>query len=335
MKGFGLIGCGVWGDVHALTYSSSLNARLVGVCDSNKERAKNFTRQYGASNTYNDIKDLLANPEIDAVSVVTPDFSHTEIVLAALEAGKHVLVEKPLALTVEECKEIIKIRDNMGLKLMVNFANRWKTPFIHVRKMVESGELGKLMMINVKLNDTLYVPTKMLSWADKSSPLHFLGSHVIDLVRWITSAEINRVYSVSRSEVLRNMGVDTPDFYQSTLELSNGGTAFIENCWIIDENAPNIFEFNAEFVGSKGSAYVDVSHHRMIEKYTRSGAGLPDVSGIYSLDGNPMGQASIEHFIDCVENDKTPLVAGEDGLAVTTVVEALDTSARTAQPVVL
>ena len=333
--GFGLIGCGIWGSVHAMTYTASPDVELVEVCDQNEQRAKETAEKYQVKNYTTDWRKVLDNPEIRAVSVATPDFAHTEIVLAALHAGKHVLVEKPLALTIADCEKIISTRDHHGLKLMVDFHNRWNIPFVHIRRMVESGELGDLMMMNIRLNDTLYVPTKMLSWAAKSSPAGFLGSHVIDLVRWLTDSEVKKVYSVNRSEVLKSKGIDTPDFQQSILELSGGGTAYIENCWIVAENAPNVFEFKGEFIGSKGSIYVNASHHRMIEKYTPSGAGFPDVAGIVVTNGKPEGFciSSIEHFIDCVVNDKEPIVGAEDGMEATRVVLAMEESARTGNPV--
>ena len=333
--GIGLIGCGIWGSIHAQTYSRSPFTKLVATCDQDGERAEQFSQKYGSTSHTSDYQDILMNPEISAVSVATPDYSHTQIVTDALNAGKHVLVEKPLATTVQECKDILAARDASGTILMVDFHNHWNIPFIQVKEMVDSGELGDLQMINVRLNDTIYVPTKMLNWASRSSPAHFLGSHVVDLIRWISGAEIKRVYSVSRAEVLRKKGIDTPDFYQSILELSNGATAYVENCWIVAENAPNIFEFKGDFIGSKGSTFVNVSHHRMIEKYTEKGAGFSDVVGVVDRYGKALGfcTASIEHFIDCLLQNTSPIVTGEDGLVATQVVQAMEESASTGFPV--
>lgn len=333
--GIGLIGCGIWGSLHAQTYSRSPFTELVTTCDQDGDRAEQFSQKYGSGNYTSDYQEILTNPEISAVSIATPDHTHTRIVLDALNAGKHVLVEKPLATTVQECKDILKARDVSGTILMVDFHNHWNIPFLQVKEMVDSGELGDLQMINVRLNDTIYVPTKMLNWASSSSPAHFLGSHVIDLIRWISGSEILRVYSVSRKEVLRKKGINTPDFYQSILELSNGATAYVENCWIVAENAPNIFEFKGDFIGSKGSTFVNVSHHRMIEKYTEKEAGFSDVMGVVDRYGKALGfcTASIEHFIDCIAHNKQPIVTGEDGLIATQVVQAMEESANTGLPV--
>ena len=250
------------------------------------------------------------------------------------EAGKHVLVEKPLATTVQECEQIVAARKSRGVKLMVDFHNRWSIPFVNLRRSIAEGQLGSLMLLNMRLNDTRFVPTRMLSWAAKSSPLQFLGSHVVDLIHFLSDASVRRVYSVSRSVVLKGMGIDTPDFFQSILELSTGGTAVVENCWIVDEHAPNIFDFQCEIVGSKGSAYVNASHHRMAELYSEKGAQLLDVSAAAELYGKPVGfaVAAIQHFVDCVVNDTPPMATGEDGLAVVRVLAALEESARTGLP---
>lgn len=332
--GIGLIGCGTWGAVHARTYAASPHVRLVSVCDRDPGKAAAFARDYGAS-ALTDSDSLLADPDIQAVAIATPDFTHTDLVLSALDAGKHVLVEKPLASTAAECRRILEKRDASGLKLMVDFHNRWNLPFLHVRRMVDTGEIGDLMLINMRLNDTLFVPTQLLSWAARSSPAHFLGSHLVDLVRWLSGAEVRRVYSVSRSTVLKGMGIDTPDFYQSIIELTNGCTAVLENCWILSENAPSVFEFKAEFVGTEGTTYVNASDFRMIEAYTSKGVSLPDVTGAADLYGKPTGfcVASIEHFIDCLVRDEQPMVTAEDGLKATLVIEAMARSAETGLPV--
>jgi predicted dehydrogenase len=333
--GFGLIGCGTWGSIHARAYAALPCVRFVATCDQDIARAARFSKEYGAETHAADWRDVVSNPEIQAVSIATPDFEHAEIVLAAIEAGKDILVEKPLATSIEECERIVELRRKKGVKLMVDFHNRWNLPFVSIRRALDAGELGVLLMTNIRLNDTLFVPTRMLSWAARSSPLHFLGSHVVDLIRWLARTEVTRVYSVSRSVVLKQAGIDTPDFYQSILELSNGGTAMIENCWIVSESAPSVFDFQCEFIGSKGSAYANLSCNRVVETYTAKGAGLPDVLGAPDLHGKPVGFAiaAIEHFVACVVNDTAPMVTDEDGLKAARVLAAIVESAETGRRV--
>ena len=107
---------------------------------------------------------------------------------------------------------------------MVDFHNRWSPPVVLTRDNIEKGNLGKIISAYVRLNDTVQVPTRLLSWAAKSSVLWFLGSHTVDMLRYLLDDEVERVYAVSRSEVLRGKGFDVPDIYQSILEFKTGSS---------------------------------------------------------------------------------------------------------------
>src|SRR5437773_84043 len=142
--GFGVIGTGIVGGAwHAYVYSHSPKAKLVAVCDLNEQRANEVGQKYGARKVYTDYRELLANPEVQAVSIATPDFAHREIAVAAAEAGKHILVEKPIATTVEDAEAIVNAAKKAGVKLMVDFHNRVNPPFANAKQSIQSGELGK------------------------------------------------------------------------------------------------------------------------------------------------------------------------------------------------
>ena len=121
----GLIGTGTWGKVHAETYASYPRASLVAVCDLNEERARHMASRYGVPHTYTDYRKMLAEAEIDAVAVVTPDFAHREIIVDAARAGKHIIVEKPLATSIEDLDRIAEAVSQAGIKFMVDFHCRW------------------------------------------------------------------------------------------------------------------------------------------------------------------------------------------------------------------
>ena len=335
--GLGVIGVGTWGERHAATYASRPDVELTLVCDLNEARAPEVAQRYGARGWTTDYREVVSHPDIQAVSVATPDFAHREIAVAAAQAGKHLLCEKPLATTVEDCQAILEARDRSGIKLMVDFHNRFNPPFVRMKEALEKGELGDPLMLYMRLNDTLFVPTRMLSWAARSTVGWFLGSHAFDLVRWLCGSEVRRVFAVSRSVVLKSRGIETPDFFQTTLELANGATAQVENCWVVAETAPVIFDFKCELVGSRGTMYVDASHHRMVQKYTPEEATYPDVLASPELYGKPTGFAveSIHHFVDCVQSQQEPRITGEDGLQATRIVLAMEESARRGQPVEL
>jgi len=332
--GVGIIGTGLWGEMHARTYASTDGVEVVAVTDIVEERAKALAGQHGAE-AYTDYRKLLEDDRVQAVAVVTPDFAHAEICLAAAAAGKHILAEKPLAMTVAECEEIVAAADRAGVKLMVDFHARWSPPFVKAREAIQKGQIGEPQHVYYRLNDRIFVPTEMLSWAGKSTVMWFIGSHSIDTVRWLVGDEVRRVYAVAGARILKGMGIDTPDYYQATLEFRSGATAVIENSWIMPNSMPNIIDLKCELVGSKGALYVDGSHHRTLEKYTESEASYPDVLVMPSIYGRQLGFAaeSIRHFVDCLKEDREPIVTGRDGVEVTRVICAVEESVRTGQPV--
>jgi predicted dehydrogenase len=199
----------------------------------------------------------------------------------------------------------------------------------------QQGEIGTPQHVYYRLNDRISVPTEMLSWAGKSTVMWFIGSHTIDTVRWLLGDEVRRVYAVSQTGILQARGIDTPDYYQATLEFRSGATAMIENSWILPNTTPNLVDVKCELVGSKGAIYVDASHNRALEKYAEDVSGYPDILVMPTIYGQQQGFAaeSIRHFIDCVRCNRQPIVTGRDGLEVTKVICAIEESVRTRQPV--
>lgn len=332
--GVGLIGTGLWGSMHARVYGGMPGVELRGVADLDVAKAQRVAEPYGAK-AYASHKELLADDSIQAVSVVTPDFAHEEILIDAARAGKHILAEKPLATSVDACERILAAVEAAGVHLMVDFHARWSPPLYKAWQAIRDGEIGQPQHVYYRLNDRIFVPTEMLSWAGRSTVLWFVGSHAIDTVRWLVGDEITRVYSVSRRNVLTGRGVDTPDFYLTTLEFKNGAAAVIENSWILPNSIPNIVDVKCEIAGERGALYVDQSHNRALEKYTESEGAYPDVFVMPSIYGAQQGFAaeSIRYFAECIRDGKAPMITGRDGLIVTKVICAIEESVRTGQPV--
>ena len=336
--GFGVIGTGIVGGAwHAYVYGRLQNSKLVAVCDLDEQRANDAAQKYGASAVYTDYRKLLENPEVEAVSIATPDYAHREIAVAAAEAGKHILVEKPLATTVTDAEAIVNAAKKAKVKLMVDFHNRISPPFANAKQSIQKGELGKLTYIYARLSNTTWVATKMLPWASKSSALWFLGSHITDLARWLLDDEPKRVYAVSRSGILKGMGVDTDDFSVAIVEFKGGAVVTLENAWILPETEPVVFNFKMNVLGSKGSLYINTSDHRTVQKFTNESASLPDILGVtFSGDAPRMSGFVLEaiaRFVDAVADDQPVLASGEDGLVVTRVLTAITESAKTGRPV--
>lgn len=335
--GFGIIGLGIWGETHLKAYSEHPGVDLVKICDLNGKRAKEMAKQYKVKEYCTDYKELLKDERIAAVSIVTPDFAHTPVACAAARAGKHILLEKPMATKVEDCQKMIAAAEKAGVTLMVDFHNRFNPTIAQTKDAIKQKELGELKMATMRLNDTIAVPRDWLSWAGKSSVHWFLGSHSVDLVRYLFDDEVKKVYTVSRSDVLSKIGVKTHDFLLSILELERGGVVSLENCWIISENAPVIYDFKVELVGAKGTVYVDVSHNRAVQKYTMKGAAYPDVFCRPEIQRQTrgFGVESINHFADCIIAGKKPIIGPEDGLAATKVLVAMLESDAKGKPVMV
>jgi predicted dehydrogenase len=338
--GFGVIGVGTWGGLHARVYAGTPGARLAAVCDVNAERAQQVGEACSAARIYEDYRQLLADPDVRAVSIVLPDFLHREAVIAAAEAGKHILVEKPLATTEEDGLAMIASARAAGVTLFVDFHNRWNPLFHTLKQTLDAGELGVPQMVTYRLSDTLFVPTQMLKWAGQSSVAWFLTSHCLDTLLWLLRARegadtIERLTCVARSRLLASeYGVDTPDFYLTTLEWKSGLVAQIENAWILPESGPAVVDVQCQFIGSRGAFYANGSRHGAAQKHT--GRILyPDVMTTPTIFGQPVGfgAESIRHFAQCVLTGQTPLVDGMDGLAVTRLIVKMEESARTRQPV--
>lgn len=334
--GFGVIGAGLFGENHALVYSRLPGVELVAVCDQNEERAREVAARYQARTHYADYQGLLANPEIRAVSIATPDFAHAEIALAAAQAGKHILCEKPLATSVAEAEAIVAAAAGAGVKLMVDFHNRANPPFVAARDNVRGGAIGTPAYGYARLSNTTFVPLEMLRWADRSSALWFLGSHAIDIMRFILDDTVVRVQAVSRSGILQRLGVDTPDFHVAIAEFAGGSVVTFEHAWILPRSQPMVYDFKVELLGSEGAIYIDSSHHGAFQLHSDGRIKFEDVLGLTPTSDLRTGgfvAESIARFADAVLHDRPVLATGEDGVEATRIVDAIQRSAEMGQPV--
>ena len=332
---FGIIGAGRWGEAHADVYTTHPSAALVAVSDPDTARAERIAGRYGAEKVFSDYEEMVRDPAVDAVAVVTPDFAHRAPIVAAAQAGKAVITEKPIATTWEDAQAISQAVRASGVPFMVDFHNRWSPPIAIARDDISKGTLGEVISAYYRLNDTLSVPTQMLSWAAGSSILWFLGSHTVDTLRYLFQDEVARVYSVTRSGVLRKLGIDVPDIYQCILEFRSGIIATIENHWIIPNSHPMLNDIKINILGSKGMLNMDLTNNQMMERYLEDKSDHPDCLVKPQIHGKNMGFAyeSIRSFVDCLAAGRTPLVGLEDGLNTTRVILAIMESASARQPV--
>jgi predicted dehydrogenase len=323
-----------------VTYSNPIRYGLVAVYDVGPERARELAALYEYALVYESLE-AFAAADLDAVSVATPDFAHAEAALAVLHAGRHLLLEKPIATTLDESLAILEAARSQDVVFMVDHHNRWSPPFIDARETIASGGIGDVRLATFRLNDSIYVPTRYISWAAASSVLWFLGPHSIDTLRWLLDDEVVEVYAVRGDGVLRGLGVDTPDYFVLTIKFRRGAVATVEHSWIVSDAMPSLFDLKCQVQGASGTIFIDASHNRALETYTtETSSGWPhnpyrDTTLMPVQRGRQAGfaAASIRHFIDCVAEDRLPQVSGLDGLRAVEVLLAAEKSVAMRAPV--
>ncbi|MCL2480051.1 MAG: Gfo/Idh/MocA family oxidoreductase [Treponema sp.] len=330
-----IIGAGTWGTAHAGIFQEHYMAETLAICDSDRERAEKAAIEFGIPKVYTSYEDMLKEVPCDAVSIVTPDHLHADIAVACAQAGKHMLIEKPLATNREDVFRIMDAVKENGVRAMVDLHNRWNPPFALAKDAVDRGELGKLRSGYFRLNDIKWVATDLLPWAASSSILWFLGSHSLDTLNWLFNSRVKRVYSVSNSGVLKDLGVDTVDTYLTTLEYENGCIAQMENGWVTPNGNVNVNDMKCTILGDKGMISIDTSNHTMIQQYSDTQAKVPDVLVRNKVHGMVKGFAyeSIRSFVDKLVTGEDFIVSMEDAAQVSLVILAIMESAKTRMPV--
>ncbi len=323
--GAAVIGVGIYGTSHVRAYRQHPDTELVAVWSQTEQRARKVGEAWGCGWT-TDLDQVAGDPRIRLVSIATPDFAHTEPTLRLLRAGKHVLLEKPMAYTVAECRQMIAAARDSGSKLMVNFHNRYYPSLAGARALIEAGRIGKPVLAFLRLSDRIEVATEWLPWAGRSGPQWFLMPHTVDLARWLTGQEVRRVFASGRRGVLAARGLDCYDLVQAQLVLDDG-VATLESSWILPAAWRAVIQMSVDVQGTEGKLEVVTDHEGMT---LTTGQGL---EAPFFLDPTTTEWLPIKAFIEAVRDGRPVPVPAEEGLACTAVLEAIDRSLRTGQPV--
>ena len=191
----GIVGMGIRVNMYANAIEKSPVAQLVALAEPVQSTLERCIAQYGVKG-YADYKEMIEQETLDGLIVATPDFTHGNIVIDAAKRGIHILVEKPFATSSQEAKAMLEAVESSMIKCLVGFENRWNMPFVSVKNAVEQGEIGRIVTMNSRLNDTIYVPNQMLSWAAQTTPAWFLLSHSIDMSCWLTGKKVVKVHAI-------------------------------------------------------------------------------------------------------------------------------------------
>ena len=324
----GVIGLGIMGEQYVRIYNAHPLASVTAVCTRNVERLNEIGDNYGISARFSDYRKLLDEASIDAVVVATPDFAHFEPVKAALESGKHILCEKPFTTELSEADELLELsRGRAKQTLQVAFNHRWLASYYHGFSAIRDGSIGKALAGYARKNDTIFVSTEMINWASRSTPVHFLGAHDIDLMRWFFGSEPIEARAYGVKEVLVARGIDTYDLIQAQVRFESGAIATIESGWIYPNTFPTIVDSFVEVVGSEGHLHFD-RKRESIEMSTPKQFSYPKTFLNHEIFGKLRGAfvECLSDFLDAVINRTEPRVTAFDGRQVTAVLDAISRS---------
>lgn len=331
MLTIGIAGAGLRGQMFARALADVPGVAVVGFAEPSERTAKAATEATGIS-VHPDHRALLSATSPDAVIVATPDFAHREIAVDVADAGVHLLIEKPLATTVEDAWAIADAVHAGGARCLVGFENRWNPHARRAYDAVASGALGTPITSTATLSNSYYVPTQMLAWAAKSSPAWFLMPHTLDLLMWLNDSEVATVSAVSTRGVLAGRGVDTDDVMHALITFRNGATANLSSTWVLPDAGEGIVDFRFGYIGTQGSISADLSHQGLSVVTDRTRSEWP-LSG--TIGRTQVGPAiwMVEHFARALQ-DGGDLGPGVDhGLAVTRAICAMELAARTGRAV--
>jgi len=271
----GVIGAGRFG-TNILNAFSQLEreglCELSAICDSERQVLEAQVKRYNARG-YLDYRQMLeTEKEINAVAVSTPDHLHREPALYAAGLGKHVMVEKPLDVTVGGCREIIEACREKNVLLQVDFHKRYDPFHLSVRQDVMEGRIGRIGYGHAYMEDKIVVPRDWFrGWAHMSSPVWFLGIHFLDLIRWILQSDAKTVYARGRKSLLRDLGIDTYDWVSTTVEFENGAAVSFDMSWILPEGFESIVNQGFKLVGENGIIECDSQDRGTRVSYGKEG----------------------------------------------------------------
>jgi len=319
---------GMMGERHAQLWAELPRTRLVAVYDIVPERAQAVADAHGCI-AASSLDEALAADGVDIVSVCTDDQSHLEPCLAAADAGKHVLVEKPLAITTADCDAIIAVCERADVKLMTGHVCRFDPRYVACHDAVAAGEVGDVVQVFARRNNIL---ASGLRIGPRTSVAYFLGVHEIDLICWITGARVTRVHAEGTSKALASIGAD--DSILSLIRLEGDAVGCIETCWIIPEGSANSLDARLEVVGTEGRVAARVGGEPF-EAASASRSSRPDIVYWTEVHGRVAGalRDQLEHFADCVLDDTEPIVTPAQARHAVQVAEAIHHSLDTGAPV--
>ncbi len=323
---FAIIGCGRIAQRHA-EHINNLG-KLVAVCDIDKKKAETLGKKYSA-NVYHSIDDILKEEDIEFVSICTPNGLHKEHTIKSLNAGKHVLCEKPMALSVNDCELMIEAEKKSGKKLFIVKQNRFNPPVSVVKKLIEENKLGKIFNVQLNCfwnrNENYY---KQSPWRGTKEmdggTLYTQFSHFIDLLYWFLG-DIKRTDGINKN--FNNKLIEFEDNGVALLEFKNGTIGTIN--YTISSHEKNM-EGSITIFGEKGTVkiggqYLNELEYQNIENYKISELPRGNHANNYGEYKGSMSNHDkvYENIIDVLENNGKVATSGYEGLKTIEIIEKI------------
>lgn len=337
---FALVGCGRIAKRHSelLGYRQIEGASLIAVCDIVEERARKVGEQFSVP-YFTDMHQMMQSISVDVVVVLTESGNHARHVTELAKYGKHIVVEKPMALTLDDADRMIEACDQAGCKLFVVKQNRFNVPVVKLREALEAGRFGKLVMGTVRVRwcrpQSYYDQDSWRgTWAFDGGVLTNQASHHVDLLEWMMG-EVDSVFAMSRTALAK---IEAEDTAVVALRFRNGALGLIEATTAV---RPKDLEGSISILGEGGSVEIAgfAVNKMKTWNFVEPSPGDDDVLEKFSV--NPPSvygfghQAYYDHVVDCIQNDKRHLVDGMEGRKSLELINAIYESVETGKDVPL
>ncbi|MCR5005234.1 MAG: Gfo/Idh/MocA family oxidoreductase [Clostridiales bacterium] len=355
----GIIGCGgIANQKHLPALSRRSDVEIVAFCDIIEERAVKAAKEYGVPGALvcTDYKELIAIPEIETVHVLTPNVSHCELTCAALDAGKHVICEKPMAATPDDAKKMIEARDRSGKLLTIGYQNRYRQDSLTLKSICEAGGLGEIYYARAHAIRRRAVPT----WGvfpnkalQGGGPLIDIGTHALDLTLWMMdNYKPKSVMGVSFEKLGRTLGKGEqgnafgnwdPETYEvedsafGFITMENGAVIYLEAAWAL--NSLDIDEAKTSLSGTKAGADMRDGlriNHVVFDKLAVDKPECNAAGGVAFFEGGAGGRPEdieADIFYKAVKGEGELVVKPEQAYVVTQILDAIYQSSKTGKAV--
>lgn len=330
-----VIGTGRAGLIHARNFASRTpGACLVALADPREQALAKASQELAGVSTYLDPAEVIADPTVDAVVVTTPTVFHEGIVVAAAKAGKHVLCEKPMAMSVDECERMIAATQATGIKLQLGFMRRYDPNFAAAKQAIELGDIGDVVCVR-SLTHGPSIPKRWQYDISKSNgPLAEVNSHDIDTLRWFTGSEFREVYAMAGNYRCPEARSDFPDFYDNVVMLAsfeNGMQGVIDGAVSVRYG----YDARLEVLGTCGILLLGELKGEGVTVYSGKAGKVRQISRSWRDLFKDAYLAEDQSFVECILEDNEPRVTGFDGRMAVAVVQAGNRSIWERKPITL